>query len=133
MSEFRRVTDAYSVSPQLRLQDLKTAASEGFRQVINNRPDGEEPGQPSSDEMRKAAEAAGLAYVHLPNRGMPPSIDQARAQVEAAADGPTLAFCRSGTRSISAWAIGQALAGAEGDEIVRLCRGAGYDVAPLIG
>jgi uncharacterized protein (TIGR01244 family) len=48
------------------------------------------------------------------------------------ADGPTLAFCRSGTRSIVSWALGQAMAGAPRDELVAAGRGAGYDLDPIL-
>lgn len=133
MTEFRTVADGFAVAPQLDASDLQRAAAEGFRQVINNRPDGEEPGQPSSAEMQRAAEASGLAYLHVPVRGMP-----AREQVEAVdaalADGPTLAFCRSGTRSIATWALAEALSGRRPrDEVVRLCAQAGYDMSGLLG
>ena len=47
MTEFRRVTDQLSVSPQITLEDLPRAAAMGFKLVINNRPDGEDPAQRS--------------------------------------------------------------------------------------
>jgi uncharacterized protein (TIGR01244 family) len=131
MSQFRRVTDQVSVSPQISLAEVDEAAREGFRLIINNRPDGEEPGQPPSREFEAAAAAAGLAYVHIPVRGGP-SHEQVESQrkVIAEADGPVLAFCRSGTRSIVTWAIGEALSGArERDELIRLGRDAGYDLS----
>lgn len=133
MTAFRTVTADFAVAPQIAADDLARAAAAGFRQVINNRPDGEEPGQPSSAEMAAAAQAAGLAYAHIPVRGMP-----AREQVEALeavlTDGPTLAFCRSGTRSIATWALAEAVSGRRTrDEIVRLCAAAGYDMSGLLG
>lgn len=135
MTEFRRVTDDFSVAPQISPADLTAAAAQGFRLVINNRPDGESPDQPSSTAMADAAEAAGLAYLHLPIRGMP-TPDQAQVQADAAAGaaGPTLAFCRSGTRSIAAWALGQAIGGTRTPhELIGLCRQAGYDMSALLG
>jgi uncharacterized protein (TIGR01244 family) len=103
--------------------------------VINNRPDHEAPDQPTSAEVEAAARAAGLDYVHIPVVGRP-SPEQAAATREAAesAGGPALAFCRSGTRSITAWSLGQAAAGARApEELVRLGAGAGYDLSPLFG
>ena len=79
--------------------------------LINNRPDGEAPGQPTDAAMAAAAQAAGLEYLWIPIVGSPTPA-QADAQVQAAADGKTLAFCRSGTRSITAWALGQSRSGA---------------------
>src|SRR3546814_13741233 len=97
MSDFRRVTDELSVAPQISVADVAEAARQGFKAIVNNRPDGEEPGQPSSAEIAAAAKAAGLAYTHVPVRGAPgPAEVEAVRQAVYAADGPVLAFCRSG-------------------------------------
>lgn len=131
MTEFRRVTDQLSVSPQIALDDLVRAAGDGFKLVINNRPDGEEPGQPTSAEVEAAARAAGLDYVHIPVRGGP-TPDQVEANYRAveAAGGPVLAFCRSGTRSIVTWSLGQFQADERTrDELVELGAQAGYDLS----
>ena len=131
MTEFRRVTDQLSVSPQIALDDLARAAGDGFKLVINNRPDGEDPGQPTSAEVEAAARAAGLDYVHIPVRGGP-TPDQVEANYRAveAAGGPVLAFCRSGTRSIVTWSLGQFQADERTrDELVELGAQAGYDLS----
>ncbi|WP_304171824.1 TIGR01244 family sulfur transferase [Phenylobacterium aquaticum] len=134
MSQFRRVTDQLSVSPQIAIADLALVAAQGFKTVINNRPDGEEPGQPSSAEMEAAAKAAGLAYAHIPVRGgpTPDQVEVERLLLEET-PGPVLAFCRSGTRSINIWSIGQAMAGERTpDELVKLGADAGYDLSGLL-
>lgn len=135
MTDFRRVTDAYSVSPQISPQDVAAAAAQGFTLIINNRPDGEQPGQPDSATMAAAAKAAGLDYVYNPVRGGPgPEQVAAQARAVAEAKGPVLAYCRSGTRSIVAWSLGQAQSGARSrDELVRLGAAAGYDLSPMLG
>ncbi len=131
MIEPRRVTDLFAVSPQIKAEDLSDLALQGFERVINNRPDGEAPGQPSNTAMAAAASAAGLDYVWIPITGSP-TPGQADAQVHAASEGKTLAFCRSGTRSITAWAMGQARAGAvPTEELLLLGEGAGYDLSWL--
>jgi uncharacterized protein (TIGR01244 family) len=43
-----------------------------------------------------------------------------------------LAFCRSGTRSITAWALGEADMGRDRMELVRLASAAGYDLGPAL-
>jgi uncharacterized protein (TIGR01244 family) len=134
MTQFRRVNDQISVSPQIAPADLADAAAQGFKHVINNRPDGEEPGQPTSAEMEAAATAAGLTYAHIPVRGGP-TPDQAEAmhQLMEAAEGPTLAFCRSGTRSIVTYSLGaQAFGGADRQELVEAGAQAGYDLGPVL-
>lgn len=132
MSDFRKVTADFSVAPQPLAADMATAAAQGFRRVISNRPDDEAPDQPSAAEMERAARAADLDFVHIPIRGGP-TPEQALATVQAAAGVSTLAFCRSGTRSIAAWSLGQALEGTRSrDELVGLCAAAGYDMSGLL-
>jgi uncharacterized protein (TIGR01244 family) len=134
MTEFRRVTDQLSVSPQIGVDDIARAAALGFKLVINNRPDGEDPAQPSSAEIEAAAHAAGLAYAHIPVRGSPtPDQVEAEQAVLDSASGPVLAYCRSGTRSIVTWSLGAHEAGTHSrDELVNLGAAAGYDLAGLL-
>lgn len=135
MTDFRQVTDDFSVSPQIALDDIAEAKAQGFTLVINNRPDGEQPGQPTSAEVEAAAKAAGLDYVHIPVVGSPtPDQVEANRVAVAGASGPVLAFCRSGTRSIVTWSIGQATSGERGrGELVGLGRNAGYDLSGVLG
>ena len=134
MSHFRDVTSEFAVSPQIWPVDIATARADGFRLIVNNRPDGEEAGQPTSAEIKAASEAAGLAYIHVPVSGRP-----TREQIEtestalAVAGGPALAFCRSGTRSIMTWALGQLVSGAASrSELVNQAADAGYDLSAVL-
>ncbi len=134
MADFRKVTETFSVAPQITLDDLPAAAAAGFTLVINNRPDGEVPGQPASDQVKAAAEAAGLDYAFIPVVGGPSAeqVDEERAII-AAAKGPVLAYCRSGNRSIITWSLGQARSGARSrDELIRLGAALGYNLAPVL-
>ena len=134
MSDFRRVTDNLSVAPQVALGDMALAAAQGFTLVINNRPDGEEPGQLTSAQMEAAAQAAGIAYVHIPVRGSP-TWDQVEAErlILESHTGPVLAYCRSGTRSIITWSLGQSEAGEyTRAELVALGDAAGYDLSNVL-
>lgn len=135
MTDFRKVTDDFSVAPQIALDDVARAKAEGFVLLINNRPDGESPDQPASAELEAAAKAAGLAYAHIPVRGGPtPDQVEAERQLLAEARGPVLAWCRSGTRSIVTWSFGEALAGTRSrQELMALAAGAGYDLSGVLG
>jgi uncharacterized protein (TIGR01244 family) len=135
MSDFRRVTEDFTTAPQISVADVAEAARQGFKAIICNRPDGEDPGQPAAAQIAAAAEAAGLTYTHIPFSGPPgPAQVEAVRQAIDAADGPVLAYCRSGTRSITAWAIGQAMSGARPrGELVALGRAAGYDLSGALG
>jgi uncharacterized protein (TIGR01244 family) len=134
MTDFRKVTDDFSVAPQIALDDVARAKAEGFVLVINNRPDGEAPGQPSSDEMQAAAKAAGIGYAYIPVRGGPTQEQvEAERRLLAETQGPVLAYCRSGNRSIATWSIGEALAGTRSrQELIQLAAGAGYDLSGLL-
>jgi uncharacterized protein (TIGR01244 family) len=134
MTDFRRVTEQLFVAPQISAADVAEAARQGFKTVINNRPDGEDPAQPSGAEIEAAAIQAGLAYFHIPVRGGPtPEQVEAESALLATAAGPVLAYCRSGTRSIVTWSLGQAAAGARSrDELVALGQAAGYDLSGVL-
>ncbi len=101
--EIREVTPNFAVAPQMQPSDLATLAERGFVAIICNRPDGEEAGQPSIEEMRAAAEGSGLAFHHIPVSGgaFPDAAIAAFRSVRRGTEGPLLAFCRTGTRSIT--------------------------------
>jgi len=135
MPDFRQVTADFFVSPQISAADIEAAAAMGVTLVINNRPDDEVPGQPTSAQIEAAARAAGMDYLHVPVRGGP-TAEQVETNREAIenADGPVLAFCRSGTRSINTWSLGQALSGARSrKELLSLGAAAGYDLSAVLG
>lgn len=127
-----RLTEHLSVSPQLQPTDLAALAAAGFRTVINNRPDGEEPGQPAAAQIAAAAADAGLACHHVPAVSGAVSDDAADAfdTVLASADVPVLAFCRSGTRSATLWALSQR--GRQPvQQILQTVAAAGYDLSGI--
>lgn len=96
--------DLFSACEQISIEDVQAAAKQGFTLLINNRPDNEAKGQPSSDQMAAAAQAAGINYIHIPIQRVLPATDiQAMAQQLQQTNGPTLAFCRTGTRSTNLW------------------------------
>lgn len=130
MAEIRHVTDQFAVAPQIALEDFPAIASQGFRHIINNRPDGESGDQPTSAQAEAAAKAAGLTYIHAPFVGQP-TADAVKAVM--AAKTRTLAYCRSGTRSITAWAMAQASEGCDAQEIVEAAQDAGFNLAGMGG
>jgi uncharacterized protein (TIGR01244 family) len=129
----RTIDSKVSVAPQIDPAQMADIAAAGFVAIVNNRPDDEEPGQPSGAEIQAAAEAAGLAYTAIPvthagfGHGQ---LDAMRAALDAA-DGPVLAYCRSGTRSCNLWALAEAKAGGDPAELVEKAQGAGYDLSGI--
>jgi uncharacterized protein (TIGR01244 family) len=130
MADIRDVTAGFAVAPQITPEDVAGLGGR-FRLLINNRPDGEAPDQPPAAAIEAAARGAGLAYAWIPVSG-PPGAAQAAAMRRALdeAEGPALAFCRSGTRSIVAWALAEALDGRPVEELEALGARAGYDLGP---
>jgi uncharacterized protein (TIGR01244 family) len=109
----KKVTDELWIAPQPQEAGIVAAAGRGFSTIVNNRPDGEEPGQPTAAQNRKAAEAHGLKYFHVPVVSGQISEGQVRdfQKALAASGGPVLAHCKTGTRSLTLWAIGEVLDG----------------------
>ncbi len=130
---FRKIDDSISVAAQIGVDDVAEAAKAGFTMIINNRPDQEEPGQPSGESIREAARAAGLAYVAIPITpgGFSAAQIDAMGKALGAAEGPVLAFCRSGTRSTFCWALAKGSTGSDPDELAAKAASAGYDISPI--
>lgn len=129
---FKTLTPSLSVAPQLSEADIAQAAREGFHAIVDNRPDGEEAGQISAADMQALAARHGMQFAHVPV--VPGKIDDAdvaqMVDVLARLDGPVLAYCRTGTRSATLWALSRA--GAQSaDDIVATAAEAGYDLASL--
>ena len=121
-----------SVSPQIAADDVAAAAGQGFRAIISNRPDGEEPGVPDWAEFQAAAEAAGLESRHIPVTAQAISESDVAAFEQALEElpKPILAFCRTGTRSTIMWALANDGA-LTADERIRTAARAGYDLEPF--
>ncbi|MEO1015030.1 MAG: TIGR01244 family sulfur transferase [Pseudomonadota bacterium] len=128
-SSFARLADDFLIAPQITPEDIATLKAEGVQLIINNRPDGEEPGQPKSADIEAAAKAAGLTYVEIPVGRMGVTsqhLDDFDAAV--AQSGKTLGFCRSGMRSTIVRAMAKARGGADIDALIEEAAGAGYDI-----
>jgi uncharacterized protein (TIGR01244 family) len=128
---FRRLDAGTLVAGQISPGQVAEAAAQGVRLIVNNRPDGEEPGQPAAAEIGAAARAAGLEYVDIPIAGGI-SAAQVDAMAQALEQGPVLAFCRSGTRSTWLWALARASTGADPATLLRQAAAAGYDLRTLL-
>ena len=130
MLQPRRLTAMLSVAPQIDPADVPAVAAQGFRSLINNRPDGDADEQPANAAIAAAARQAGLDYRYLPV--VSGQLHDAQAQAFAAAlatlPAPVLAFCRTGTRCASLWAL---QAHDDAEAVLATARAAGYDLAAL--
>ncbi|HAE93089.1 MULTISPECIES: TIGR01244 family sulfur transferase [Hyphomonas] len=132
MADIRRVTEAFAVAPQIDEEDVAEIQAAGFKTIVANRPDGEGGvTQPRMGAIRAKAESLGLTFVALPFSGAPtPEVVERTGNILNEAPQPVLAYCRTGTRSITAWALTHAGQGAA-QEIVDAAADAGYDLSSL--
>ncbi len=87
-------------SPQIQPDHIAQIKAQGFKTIINNRPDGEEPNQPRNADIEKMAHEAGLAYFHQPVVASNIREQDCRefAEIFNHAEKPVFMFCRTGTR-----------------------------------
>ena len=65
--QISKISDDFSVAPQISVLDIDFILQSGFKSVINNRPDGEAGDlQPTSTEIQQAVEGAGMKYAYIP-------------------------------------------------------------------
>jgi len=129
----RQLDDKVMVSGQIAPHEVAGLAEQGITVLVNNRPDGEEPGQPLAGEIEHAAAIAGIDYRFVPIiRGIGPAdVEEMQKALRAAEGGKLLAFCRSGTRSALAVALAKRDEGASSDEVIQKLNEAGFDHGPI--
>ncbi|WP_111496333.1 TIGR01244 family sulfur transferase [Marinobacter bohaiensis] len=127
--ELHKLDDTLTVAPQISVADVAEAARAGFRTLVSNRPDGEGADQPATDAIAEAAREQGLEWIYLPvQSGNVTDEDVERfAPLLEQADKPILAFCRTGTRCSTLWALSRARRD-NIDQLLNTARSAGYDL-----
>ena len=94
------LTENYSVTAQIGIDDISEIAAAGFKSIICNRPDQESADQTDFAAIAAAAQAAGLQTAYIPITGMPsPEQTADMAQALTNLPAPVLAYCRTGNRS----------------------------------
>lgn len=136
MSNISRISEHFSVSPQLGAGDIDAAAAAGFKTILNLRPDGEKPGYLADAEVARIAAGLGLDYRHVPVpvKGTMPDITPQRIEAFGLAleelPVPVLAYCGTGRRAVLMWALCSAGKMAV-DDILSCCAAAGHDLSPI--
>ncbi len=131
--DVKALTAELSVAPQIVCADMPAVAAAGFRSVICNRPDGEGPDQPLFSEIERAATAQGLLVRYLPAESGKVTDEQGAAfgALMAELPKPVLAFCRTGMRSTTMWALWQA-GRMPLPQIIERSSGAGFDLKAVV-
>jgi len=133
MPKIVAITDWLSAASQIVEGDIDDLARQGYRTVINNRPDDEEPGQLRSDAASVRAKALGIDYHYLPITAatLTRSEIEAFAELLATAEKPILAHCRSGTRCYLLWAATQVRQGKPAGALIEQAAKQGFDISTL--
>jgi uncharacterized protein (TIGR01244 family) len=129
----RALDDKVMVAGQIAPDQVAALKRLGVNMIVNNRPDGEDAGQPTAADIEAAARAAGLGYRWVPiRRGPGPAeVEAMQEAMRDCADGKLLAFCRSGARSTFAWALARHEEGVDRDALEQAAAGAGISLAPI--
>lgn len=126
------LTPNVSVLGQPDIEDIEALAAAGYRSIIGNRPDGEEPDQPSWTALKAAAAKHGMEAIHIPvvaSNIRAEDIERFRDALETLPK-PIAAFCRTGTRSALLWAFANE-AGLTVDERIAIAADEGLDLEPF--
>ena len=131
--DMRKISDQFFVAPQITQTDFAMLRDKGIRSIICNRPDGEDAGQPKFEDLSKTAQEQGIEMRFVPVSG-------GIYDKEAVADftealnilpKPVLAYCRTGTRSATLWALAKA-PDMSVAEILSATKNAGYDLKDIV-
>lgn len=131
--DIRRLSDDFSVSPQIEISDLPDIWDAGFRTVICNRPDHEDAGQPMVADVEAAARELGFEFVHISVDSRGPSMQHVAETRRVLVDlpSPVFAYCRSGTRCTVIWSMMMAPE-LEASEILAATAAVGYDMSFVV-
>lgn len=126
--KLHHLTPDFAVSPQITSTDVAALKNAGFRTIICNRPDGESPDQPLFAEIETAAQRTGMSIHYLPvgpGKITEKKIQEFGALLESR-PAPTVAYCRTGTRSATIWALSQ-VGKLPAANILAMTKKGGYD------
>lgn len=129
--EVTKITAKFSVLPQPSIEEFKSFSGAGVELVINNRPDAEDSEQPGNAAELEAARSVGLDYRHIPVTSATLSEAGIRTFQSALsrAKGHVLAHCKTGTRSLTLWVLGEVLDGRmTAAEVVPFGKRFGFDL-----
>jgi sulfide:quinone oxidoreductase len=126
------ITDEYVVSGQISVENVQAIVNQGYKTIINVRPDGESDDQPLGEDIKNLAESEGIAYRHIPMEVGIFSEDAAREFHKAylQVSKPILAFCRSGKRAVILWSVMQAT-DRPSEEIIEAVGDVGFDLKKM--
>lgn len=107
MTEYKQLSPNLDARPQVELAEISELAAQGYKGIVNARPDNEEPGQPKSADLEAEAKKHGLYYTHIPVvPGQATAEDGAKfAEALGRCNGKVVSFCRTGARAGGLWEL----------------------------
>jgi sulfide:quinone oxidoreductase len=132
--ERKKITDNFSVSSQLSLEDIAFLKTEGIKTIICNRPDGEDPGQLEHDKIAQEAIENGMEFHFMPviSGQMTPQDGDNFSKLIDNAPQPIHAYCRTGTRCSILWSLSELKSGTPRETVLQKTAQAGYDLSKTI-
>ncbi len=108
--ETKELTRGVQATGQISLDDIRSGRLHGVRTIIDLRPDGETPDQPSAHEVEQVATAARIRFHYIPVApgAIPEGAIAGLQSVLVDHAGPYLLYCRSGSRATRTWALSEA-------------------------
>ena len=130
--DIKKIDDTFYVNAQIFIEDIDAIKQQGIRSIICHRPDGEGSDQPGHIEIEKKAREADIEFAYIPiEQGMVQDADvQKFQQAFDALPKPILAYCRSGTRVVTAWTLAKA-SHTDLNQLLEKTAAAGFDMLPL--
>ncbi len=130
--KFAKINNELTVSDQITIEDLKKIEAQGYKTIFCNRPDQESEGQLAFSAIEKEAQNLGIKTIHQPVIGGQISDDDIAkfGSYFENAQKPIFAYCRTGTRCSTLWALSHAK-NLPIDDILSKAQNAGYDLSAL--
>lgn len=128
--DIKQVSEDFSISDQITAADLALLKEQGVEILICNRPDQEAADQPAFAEIAAAAEELGMEahQVAFPSGQLTPKLTQ-NFSACLTSNKRAHAYCRTGTRSFTAYATMLASQGTDQNDILALANKLGFDVS----
>lgn len=130
----KQLTPDLFVCGQVTPSDISVLAENGVKSIIINRPTGEGLGQPGHEEIEQAASEAGIEVSYIPVKPgqITPGHVEAFGKALEELPSPTVAFCKTGMRAATLWALSQK-GKQSADDILNAAGDCGYDLSKLAG
>ena len=131
--DYQTISNDLTISGQISSDDLKQLSERGVKTLIVNRPDGEGPDQPNFEEIKRQAEKHGITAFYLPVKAGAVTDGEGKefGQLLNNHPLPAHAYCRTGMRSLTLWALSQSAAGVSFEDINRSAEHTGFDISGL--